>query len=109
MGTVYSQSVSWWETHQFLQAAIAQASLGPIPAAGTPAWCELDDSDPRKLLALALDGEHQVLRKEVAQSAMADASRAVSAAADWPAVARGNLRRAHAVVSGAYIPRSAAS
>jgi hypothetical protein len=83
-----SQQVNWWETHRFIEAAIAQANLGPIPAAGTLAWCELDDSDPRKLLALAVAGEHHVLRVEVAQSAMADASRAVSDAADWPKVAR---------------------
>jgi hypothetical protein len=102
-----SQQVSWWEAHLFIEAAVARANVGPIPVAGTPAWRALDDLDPRKLLALALDGEHQVLRKEVAQTAMADASREVSAAADWPAVARGNLRRARAVTSGAYIRRSA--
>ena len=40
------------------------------------------------MLALAVAGEHHVLRVEVAQTAQAEASRAVSAAADWPKVAR---------------------
>jgi hypothetical protein len=40
----------------------------------------MSDGDPRKLLALAVDGEHHVLRKEVAQTARAEASRAVSGA-----------------------------
>ncbi|WP_241666405.1 DUF2742 domain-containing protein [Mycobacterium marseillense] len=83
-----SHQVSWWETHRFIEAAVAQANTGPLPPAGTPAWCELADGDPRKLLSLAIDGVHHVLRKEVAQAARAEASRAVSAAADWTAVAR---------------------
>jgi hypothetical protein len=88
MSAIASQQVSWWETHLFIEAAIAQANLGPIPAAGTPAWRELDDSDPRKLLALAASGVHHCLRVDAAQSAMADASRAVSAAADWGRIGR---------------------
>lgn len=83
-----SQQVAWWPTHKFLEAALAQANAGPLPRAGTPAWCELADGDPRKLLSLAMDGEHHVLRKEVAQTARAEASRAISKAADWHRVAR---------------------
>jgi hypothetical protein len=88
-----SQQVSWAEVHRFLEAALAQANAGPLPWAGSPGWCELADGDPRKLLALAVAGEHHVLRVEVAQTARAEASRAVAAAADWPEVARElNLR-----------------
>jgi Protein of unknown function (DUF2742) len=83
-----SQQVSWWSTHTFLDAMLAQANVGPLPAAGTPAWCAMADGDPRKLLALAVDGEHHVLRKEVAQTAHADASRAISGAVDWRALSR---------------------
>lgn len=83
-----SQQVSWWETRTFLEAAVAQANAGPLPWAGTPDWCELADGDPRKLLALAVAGEHHVLRVETAQAAMAEASRAVAEAADWSKVAR---------------------
>lgn len=83
-----SRQVSWYETHQFIEAAVAHANAGPLPWAGTPEWCEMADGDPRKLLALAVAGEHHILRVEVAQAAQAEASRAVSAAADWPKVAR---------------------
>jgi hypothetical protein len=48
----------------------------------------MSDHDPRKLISLALDGEHHVLRKEVAQTALADASREISASADWTAISR---------------------
>jgi hypothetical protein len=86
--TVGSRQVSWYETNQFIEAAVAQANVGPLPWAGTPEWCAMADGDPRKLLALAVAGEHHVLRVEVAQTSQAEASRAVSAAADWPKVAR---------------------
>jgi hypothetical protein len=36
-----SQQRDWWSTHEFLEAYLAQANLGPIPAAGTPNWCAL--------------------------------------------------------------------
>lgn len=88
MSDLGSQQVAWAPVHDFLQAAVAQANVGPLPWAGTPAWCELADGDPRKLLALAVAGEHHTLRVEVAQAARADASRAVAGAADWPAVSR---------------------
>ncbi|BDB45393.1 MULTISPECIES: DUF2742 domain-containing protein [Mycobacterium] len=97
-----SQQRAWWPVHEFLEAVVQQANYGPIPAAGTPPWCALADGDPRKLLAVAIDGEHHVLRVETAQEAAADASKAVAAAADWPAVAREIRSRA-----GAYIRRSA--
>ena len=95
-----SQQVSWWDTHVFIAAAVANANAGPLPLAGTPAWCELADGDPRKLLALAAAGEHHVLRIETAQAAMADASREISAAADWTAMAQRIRNR-----PSAYIPR----
>jgi Protein of unknown function (DUF2742) len=93
-GRLGSQQRDWYSTHLFLEAYRAQANCGPIPAAGTPSWRSLEFNDPRKLLSLALDGEHHVLRCEVAQSAMADGSRAVSAAADWKQVGREVQQRA---------------
>jgi hypothetical protein len=102
-----SQQVSWWETHRFLETVLAQANFGPLPRAGSPAWCALADGDPRKLLALAVDGEHHVLRVEVAQSAMAEASRAVSAAADWPGIARETQQRSEFRAARPWLRRSA--
>lgn len=86
--SISSSQVSWWPVHEFIKAVVAQANVGPLPLAGTPAWMQLRDDDPRKLLAVAVDGEHHVLRTESAQVALAEASRAVAAAADWPEVAR---------------------
>lgn len=81
-----SRAVSWWPTHVFITALVAQADT--LPAAGTPSWCALDDADPRKLLALAVAGEHWVLRTETAQESRASASKAVAASTDWAKVAR---------------------
>lgn len=81
-----SRQVAWWPVHEFVVHLVAQ--VGHLPVAGTPAWQALSDDDPRKLLSLAVAGEHYVLRVETAQEAMAEASRAVAAAADWPQVAR---------------------
>jgi hypothetical protein len=68
--------------------------------AGTPSWAALADGDPRKLLALAVAGEHHILRMETAQAAQADAATAISQTADWAKVAseirqRSEFRAAH--------------
>lgn len=90
---IASEQVSWWPVHEFLEAVLAQANTGPLPPAGTPAWCELATGDPRKLLALAAAGEHHVLRIETAQVAMAEASRSISASEDWGHIGRRNWER----------------
>jgi hypothetical protein len=81
-----SQQVNWWAVHEFIAPMLAAADGWPM--AGSPAWCQLDDADARKWAALLSAGEHHVLRVETAQTALAQASRAVSAAADWRDVAR---------------------
>ncbi|MGV7311983.1 DUF2742 domain-containing protein [Mycobacterium kansasii] len=101
-GAPPSQQRAWWPVHEFLEALVAQANHGPIPAAGTPLWCALSDGDPRKLLAVAIDGVHHVLRIETAQEQRAEASKAIAAAEDWPAVAR----RMHRGRGPAHIPRT---
>lgn len=80
-----SRAVSWWPVHEFITALVAQANT--LPVAGTPSWCAMDDADPRKLLALAVAGEHHVLRMETAQEARAEASKAIAALAEWPKIA----------------------
>lgn len=97
-----SQERDWWPVHQFIEAVVAQANYGPIPAAGTPSWCALADGDPRKLIAVAIDGEHHVLRIDAAQEARAEASHAISKSADWSHVSR-VCRSRH----NTYIRRSA--
>lgn len=92
-GSPASQQVSWWSTHEFITALVA--NVNNLPVAGTPAWCALSDNDPAKLIALAVAGEHHVLRVETAQNAMAEASRVVAASPNWRTRPRGN----------SYIPR----
>lgn len=82
-----SREVAWWPVHLFMESVLAQSNCGPIPPAGTSAWHELADGDPRKLLALAAAGEHHVLRIEIAQEAMAAAGRDIAAAVDCAAMA----------------------
>jgi hypothetical protein len=60
---------------------------------GTPEWCALESSDPRKLAALYDAAQHHALRVETAQAARAEASRAVAGAADWAAIAIELYRR----------------
>lgn len=91
-GAPASQEVSWWATHVFITELVAQANT-TLPWAGTPAWRALDDADPRKLLSLALAGEHHVLRIESGQQAIAEAGEAISAAEDWSQVAQQVQRR----------------
>lgn len=96
-----SRQVSWWPCHEFITELVAAANIGPLPLAGTPAWLALADTDPKKLLALAEAGSHSVLRWEASQEAAAEASKAIAAAEDWPAVAR-CIRAGR---GAAYIPR----
>ncbi len=92
-GSPASKQVSWWPTHEFLDAALAQANAGPLPMAGTPAWGALSDNDPRKVLALAAAGEHHVLRMETAQLALAQAAEDVHGGENWSEVAQQVRRR----------------
>jgi hypothetical protein len=79
-------------------------SVGQWPMLGTPGWCELPDDDPAKLAALLDAARHWALRVDMAQQAAADASRAISGAADWSSIANEMRRR-----KGAYIARQVIS
>lgn len=82
---VSSQQVCWWSFRQWYQQW-----TGPhldAPMAGTPAWSDLDDTDHRKWAAVLSAAEHHVLRVETAQDAQAQASQAISGAADWTHIA----------------------
>ena len=85
-GPVTARSVSWWSVHEYVTGFIG--TLTDWPMAGTPEWCDLDDYEPRKLAAVLIAGSHHALRVETAQEANAAASKAVAAAADWPAIAK---------------------
>lgn len=71
---------------------------------GSLPWQHLPTDDPVKLAAILDAARHWALRVDTAQDAMAEASHAISAAADWPAEARWIQRRRSSV----YIPREVA-
>ncbi|HSS25895.1 MAG TPA: DUF2742 domain-containing protein [Mycobacterium sp.] len=96
-----SQAVSWWSVHEFVTPLLAEAESWPL--AGSPEWCDLEDTDPRKVAALFDGAQHWALRLETCQEQLAEASRDVSAAADWSAIATEIYYR-----RGAYIPREVA-
>lgn len=96
MTTPASQEVSWWIVHEFLEAVVSQANFGPVPAAGTPAWAELASGDPRKLLSVAIDGEHHVLRKQIGQEQRAQAAEDVWGGENWTDVAQ-TVKRRHEI------------
>jgi hypothetical protein len=92
---------SWWPVAEFVGSHPSLAGVVDYPAAGTPAWCALGDADPRKLAAVLMAGLHDTFQADCRQAALAEASRAVAAAADWSELAR-QTRARH---SGAYIRR----
>jgi hypothetical protein len=83
--------VSWWSVHEFIAAQLGQVDNWPM--VGTQAWCELPDTDARKIAAIYDAAQHWALRIDTCQQAMADAGSEISAAADWSAIAR--KRKAH--------------
>jgi hypothetical protein len=102
-----SRQVSWWDVHQYVTPLLDQ--LGSWPMAGTPAWCDLHDADPVKLAALFDAAQHWALRLETCQRAQeisgfeahCQATRDISAAANWSALAQAITARRNS----AYIPR----
>ena len=99
---VPSQQVAWYEVHTYV-APILEA-VGSWPMAGTPEWCALPDSDPAKLAALLDASRHWSVHLDSLQEASAEASRDVSGAADWSAVATAIFSHHN----NAYIPREVA-
>jgi hypothetical protein len=103
MPVVASQQVNWWAVHEFVAPMLAQ--VGSCPTVGTPAWCALRDDDPVKIAGIFDAARHWALRVETCQQERAQASRDISAAANWSAVATRILQPR----DEAYIPREVAS
>ena len=81
-----SRQVNFSAVHDYVVKLI-----GPgldLLTVGTPAWCALDDDDPAKTAAVINGGQHWALHLELRQLALAKASKAIAAAADWTAIAR---------------------
>jgi hypothetical protein len=85
-----SQAVNWLTVHRWVTPLLESARSWPM--AGSVAWCQLPDDDPRKLAAVFDAARHWALRVDACQEARAEASKAVAASTDWSKVAT-ELRR----------------
>jgi hypothetical protein len=56
--------------------------------AGSVEWCDLPDEHPAKTAALLDAARHWALRVETCQQAECEASKAISASADWGRISR---------------------
>lgn len=83
--SVSSRQVSWWSVHEHAQPHLD--AVGSWPTVGTPQWCLLDDDHPVKIAAIFDAARHWALHLELNQESRCEASRDVSAAADWSRVA----------------------
>jgi hypothetical protein len=92
-----SRQVDWYSVCRFVEPLLAQVDYWPM--AGTVSWQQLDATDPAKWAALLDAARHHALRVDTAQNAMAEASRTISGAVDWPEVARQIRRRADVYIS----------
>ncbi|MBZ4620986.1 DUF2742 domain-containing protein [Mycobacterium avium subsp. hominissuis] len=95
-----SRTVDWWSVHLHVLPLLKEVESWPM--VGTLPWQDLHFDDPAKLAAIYDAAQHHALRIDCAQEALAQAAQTISAAADWPAIAR-SISRRHA----AYIRRSA--
>ncbi len=99
-----NQQVSWWDVHEFVAPYLDAAA----PMAGTPAWCDLPDTDPAKWAALLDAARHWALRVETCQQAECEASQAISAAYDWAAISVEIRRHREFYAAKPYLKRTPA-
>lgn len=91
-----SRQVSWWPVYDYINRQRRRFGALELsgPLLGTPAWVVLPDDHPAKLSAVLNAAEAVAYSVNADQAAAAAASRAISAAADWSAIAKANRDRA---------------
>jgi hypothetical protein len=94
--------VSWWSVHEYVAPILA--AVGTWPTLGSAEWVALPDHAAAKWAAILSAAEHWSLRLECCQEGLAQASRDVSTAENWSAIATEITQRR----SGGYIPREIA-
>ena len=103
-----SRQVAWWPVYEYAAAEAARLGVNlaadPLPVPGTPQWCAMPDGD-RKLAAVLLLGAQYVLALDTRQEALADASKAVAAAADWPQISRDIRQRTEFYAARPWLKR----
>lgn len=95
-----SRQVAYLPVYELVAPLLGRPGLVP----GTPQWVALDDTDPAKWRAIMWSAVWWAVAEDGRQAALADASREISTAADWPGLASAIHRRR---TSAAYIPRVA--
>ncbi len=95
-----SREVDWHAVALFADPLLTRFSSLPLP--GTPEWVALPDTDPRKLAALINVARFWALDATCSQEAIAEASKAITASADWSELSRQIPRR-----RSVYVRRSA--
>jgi DNA-binding transcriptional LysR family regulator len=93
-----SRQIGWYEVYLLLAPLLGER---PTVLPGTPAWSLLPDDHPDKWQAILWASVWWCLDQDARQAAMAEASREISSAADWSAVAQ-QVRNGRGT---AYIPR----
>ena len=79
--TLASRQVAWFEVYTFVVSLLARTPSWP--AAGTPEWCLLDDTNPRKTAAVLDAGVHWALKIDTEQTAQAELSQNLSTNTEW--------------------------
>ena len=77
-----SRTVAWQPVHALLEPLLGDPGLVP----GTPSWCDMADSDPRKWQAVLWSAVWWAVAEDARQTDLAEASRDISTAADWPRI-----------------------
>jgi hypothetical protein len=102
-----SRQVAWWPVYDYINRQ--RRHLGALelsgPLLGTPAWVALPDDHPAKLSAVLNAAEAVAYSVNADQAAAVAASRAISAAADWSAIAKANRDRADFLAANPWARR----
>lgn len=103
MSDLQSRQVAWVAVYDLVAPLLGDPHLIP----GTPSWCELGDDDPAKWAALLWPCLWWVIAEDARQTAMAEASRAISSAfGSYPC--EHNRLMEHRRGGKSYIPRRTA-
>jgi hypothetical protein len=72
-----SRQVAWAAVYRFIEHQLPEPGSLPLP--GTPAWCAMSDDDQAKRDALLWPVIYWAITEDARQTAMCEASRAISA------------------------------
>jgi hypothetical protein len=83
-GSPASKQITYLPVYELVSPLLGDPDVLP----GTPVWCQLEDTDPAKWKAILWAAVWWCVEQDARQAAMAEASKAIAASADWSAVAQ---------------------